>query len=91
MDEGEYGFGKSTSPLVPNKDCPPNAVFRAVTIPGDDGVPLTIPNAICIFERTPYLAVHHFDIFTNTQFAKSGRELVLRYAAIVGNYDYIFD
>lgn len=91
MDEGEYGFGKSTSPLVPNKDCPPNAVFRAVTIPGDDGVPLTIPNAICIFERAPYLAVHHFDIFTNTQFARSGRELVLRYAAIVGNYDYIFD
>jgi len=91
MDEGEYGFGKSTSPLVPNKDCPANAVFRPVTIPGDDGVPVTIPNAICVFERTPHLAVHHFDIFTNTQVARSGRELVMRYAAIVGNYDYIFD
>lgn len=91
MDEGEYGFGKSTSPLVPGKDCPPNSVFRAATIPGDDGVPITIPNAIYVFERTPYLAVHHFDIFTGTQVAKSGRELVLRYAAIVGNYDYLFD
>jgi len=29
--------------------------------------------------------------FTNTQVAKSGRELVMRYAAIVGNYDYVFD
>jgi primary-amine oxidase len=91
LDEGEFGFGKSTSPLVPNKDCPTNAVFRSVTIPGDDGVPVTIPNAICVFERTPHLAVHHFDIFTNTQIAKSGREIVMRYAAIVGNYDYIFD
>jgi primary-amine oxidase len=91
MDEGEYGFGKSTAPLVPNRDCPPNAVFRAVTIPGDDGTPITIPNAICIFERAPYLAVHHFDIFTGNQFARSGRELVMRYATIVGNYDYLFD
>jgi primary-amine oxidase len=91
MDEGEYGFGKSTSPLVPGKDCPANAVFRPVTIPGDDGVPVTIPNAICVFERTPHLAVHHFDIFTGNQVARSGRELVMRYAAIVGNYDYIFD
>jgi primary-amine oxidase len=91
MDEGEYGFGKSTAPLVPNRDCPPNAVFQAVTIPGDDGAPITIPNAICIFERTPYLAVHHFDIFTGNQIARSGRELVMRYATIVGNYDYLFD
>jgi len=91
MDEGEYGFGKSTAPLIPSRDCPPNAVFEPVTIPGDDGAPITIPNAICIFERAPYLAVHHFDIFTNTQVARSGRELVLRYAAIVGNYDYVFD
>jgi primary-amine oxidase len=91
MDEGEYGFGKSTVPLVPEKDCPPNAVFREITIAGDDGVPITIPNAICIFERTPYLALHHLDIFNGTQFAKSGRELVVRYATIVGNYDYLFD
>jgi primary-amine oxidase len=91
MDEGEYGFGKSTAPLVPGRDCPPNAVLRDVTIPADDGTPLTIPNAICIFERTPYLAVHHFDIFTGNQVARSGRELVVRYAAIVGNYDYLFD
>ena len=91
MDEGEYGFGKSTAPLVANRDCPPNAVFRSVTIPADDGTPLTIPNAICIFERTQYLGVHHFDIFTGSQIARSGRELVLRYATIVGNYDYLFD
>jgi primary-amine oxidase len=91
MDEGEYGFGKSTVPLVPARDCPPNAVFRDATIPGDDGVPLTIPNAVCIYENTTYMDVHHFDIFTGNQIARSGRELVVRYATVVGNYDYLFD
>ena len=60
MDEGEYGFGKSTSPLVPNRDCPPNAVFRNVVIPGDDGVPITIPNGIkpfMFFDRNPGLEI----------------------------------
>ncbi len=91
MDEGEYGFGKSTVPLVRERDCPPNAVFRDVTIPGDDGVPVTIPDALCFFERTTYLGVHHFDIFTGNAIARSGRELVLRYATVVGNYNYLFD
>jgi primary-amine oxidase len=91
MDEGEYGFGKSTAPLVPGRDCPPSAVFRDVILPGDDGVPITVPSAICVFENTTYLGVHHFDIFTGNQIARTGRELVLRHATIVGNYDYLFD
>jgi primary-amine oxidase len=90
MDEGEYGLGKSTQPLDP-QDCPSNAVFVPATLADDLGNPNTIPNAVCIFERTPHLLWKHFDIFTGTQETRPGRELVVRYATIVGNYDYLFE
>lgn len=92
MDEGEYGFGKSTQPLVPNKDCPENATFYDATITDDYGNPLTVPNAVCVFEEKDYLAYHHADIFAGwAAIARTGRNVVLRYSSVVGNYDYFFD
>lgn len=91
MDEGEYGFGKSTQPLTPNKDCPENATFYPATITDDVGNPVEVPNAVCIFEEKSYLELHHFDIFTGIETARTGRNLTVRYATIVGNYDYFFD
>jgi len=41
--------------------------------------------------RTPHLLWKHFDIFTGTQETRPGRELVVRYATIVGNYDYFLE
>ena len=51
MDSGEYGFGNLLSPLRKGVDCPPYARFFPVTMPQDDGEPIRIPNAICVFER----------------------------------------
>jgi primary-amine oxidase len=98
MDSGEYGFGNLLSPLRKGVDCPSYARFLPVTLPQDDGEPINIPDAICVFERAigdP--AWRHFEIFAQngkTPVPTDGRpasELVVRSAAGVGNYDYIID
>jgi primary-amine oxidase len=98
MDSGEYGFGNLLSPLRKGVDCPPFARFLTVTMPQDDGEPVQIPNAICMFERSigdP--AWRHYEIVGRSpqdQSPAAGRpasELVVRSAASIGNYDYLVD
>ena len=98
MDSGEYGFGNLLSPLRKGVDCPPYARFLTVTMPQDDGEPIQIPNAICMFERSigdP--AWRHYEIVGRSpqnQTPTAGRpasELVVRSAAAIGNYDYLVD
>ncbi|WP_205908949.1 tyramine oxidase [Metarhizobium album] len=98
MDSGEYGFGLFLSPLTAGIDCPTHATFLPATIADDQGNPLVIPNAICIFERSngdP--AWRHFEVFAQTPekpLPAEGRpatELVIRTASEVGNYDYLID
>lgn len=98
MDSGEYGFGLFLSPLTPGVDCPAYATMLPATISDDFGKPLTIPNAICIFERdTGDPAWRHFEVFAQTPetpVPAEGRpatELVVRTASEVGNYDYLID
>jgi primary-amine oxidase len=92
MDEGEYGFGKSSTPMVPGKDCPENATFYDATITDDFGNPFQIPNVVCIYEEKDYLGYHHADIFNgNAELARAPRNIVMRYGALVGNYDYFFE
>lgn len=98
MDSGEYGFGLFLSPLTPGIDCPAHASYLPATISDDAGKPLTIPNAICVFERnTGDPAWRHFEVFAQTPdkpVPAEGRpatELVIRTASEVGNYDYLID
>lgn len=98
MDSGEYGFGNFLSPLRRNVDCPPYARFLAVTMPQDDGEPIRIADAICMFERSigdP--AWRHYETVARSprdRTPAAGRpasELVVRSAAAMGNYDYLVD
>ena len=98
MDSGEYGFGNLMSPLRPGVDCPAYARFVSVTMPQDDGEPMQMANAICVFERSigdP--AWRHFEtVGASPQNPKPtvGRpasELVVRSASAIGNYDYLVD
>ncbi len=98
MDSGEYGFGLFMTPLRAGVDCPEYATFLPAVIADDAGMPLEIPDAICIFERNigdP--AWRHFEIFAQTPdnfVPAEGRaetELVVRTASEVGNYDYLID
>ena len=98
MDSGEYGFGVFLSPLVTGVDCPRNATFMPVTMHQDNGQPVEIPNAICVFERNPAKpAWRHYEIFAQSEKVSvpaEGRpqtELVVRSASEVGNYDYLVD
>ena len=98
MDSGEYGFGNLLSPLRPGVDCPAYARFLAVTMPQDDGGPMPIPNAICLFERSvgdP--AWRHYETVGNMPqnpkptVGRPASELVVRSASAIGNYDYLVD
>lgn len=98
MDSGEYGFGIFMTPLRAGVDCPAYATFLPATFHTDTGEPMQIPDAICIYERAigdP--AWRHFEIFAQTPDApvpaegRPAAELVVRYAAEVGNYDYLVD
>jgi len=98
MDSGEYGFGLFLSPLRAGVDCPSYSTFLPAMIHDDNGNPLEIPDAICVFERNigdP--AWRHFEVFAQSEDAfvpAEGRpetELVVRSASEVGNYDYLID
>ena len=98
MDSGEYGFGLFLTPLTRGIDCPAHATYLPVTISDDAGQPLEIPDAVCIFERDPgHPAWRHFEVFAQTpeEFipaeGRPSRELIVRTASEVGNYDYLID
>lgn len=98
MDSGEYGFGLFLTPLRKGVDCPSYATFKPAVIHDDNGNPLEIPDAVCIFERSvgdP--AWRHYEVFAQepdkpvpTE-GRAGSELVVRTASQVGNYDYLID
>lgn len=90
LDAGEYvagGLGKS---LEAGLDCPDNAVYFDNIVIRDNGRPGTVQRAVCMFERYPGDVVwRHLD--GSGVEARPKRDLVVRMAAVLGNYDYIFD
>ena len=98
MDSGEYGFGNLLSPLRKGIDCPAYARFLPVTLPQDDGEPIEIADAICLFERATGDPVwRHYEIVglspgqVRPAVGRPASELVVRSAASIGNYDYLID
>jgi primary-amine oxidase len=92
LDAGEYGLGLLASPLSPGRDCPATAIFRDAVVAGDNGKPMTIPRALCIFERNMGDPVwRHTDPFTANEESRPQVDLVVRSIAVIGNYDYILD
>lgn len=93
LDSGEYGMGTLTSSIQAGTDVPENAVILDAVIADYQGKPLTIPNAIAIFERYAGPEYKHQEMLgQNPQSASEGRrELVVRWISTIGNYDYIFD
>jgi primary-amine oxidase len=92
FDTGEYGAGTMATPLKPGIDCPATAAFLPTTFGDDKGEPITTPNALCIFERgTGDPIWRHAEPLNQTYEGRASVELVVRMAAAVGNYDYLFD
>ena len=92
LDAGEYGAGKLASSLVPGSDCPNDSYFFDDWIADERGTPQRRARIACLFERSDgMIAWRHWDFLSNQTESRAGRELVLRWIATVGNYDYIFD
>ncbi|HSE43558.1 MAG TPA: tyramine oxidase [Acidobacteriota bacterium] len=92
MDEGDFGFGTMGSPLVPGADCPDSAKFISPVMSNASGGADTLENRICIFERATGEPVwRHFDFLTQALESRPATELIVRYIATVGNYDYVLD
>lgn len=93
IDAGEYTQGGLSKPLMPGVDCPDHAVYFDAIISGDNGRPAEVPRMICVFEREPGDPSwrHHTGAGAGGPEGRASRELVVRNAAVLGNYDYIFD
>lgn len=89
MDAGEYGVGKSGRPLLVGSDVPNNASLIDATLNDDNGKPYTSPSVIGVFERYADADWTHKE--GDVTDARPRLELVVRFVATVGNYDYIFD
>jgi primary-amine oxidase len=88
LDAGEFLYGGLIKPLGMD-DCPERATFFTGYAPSSKGEPLRRENLGCLFERvTDNPAWRHFE---NGNSSRMGRELVLRTAAVLGNYDYLLD
>jgi primary-amine oxidase len=90
LDAGEYVAGGLGKPLESGIDCPENAVFLDNIVVQDNGRPGTVPRAVCLFERyAGDMVWRHLDWWGLE--GRPKRDLVVRMAAVLGNYDYIFD
>ena len=87
LDAGEYVAGGLGKPLARGVDCPGNSVYFDLTVVRDNGRPRDVPDVICLFER------YAGDVAWRHEAAdgRPKRDLVVRFAAVLGNYDYIFD
>jgi primary-amine oxidase len=89
LDIGEYTAGGLVKPLEPGVDCPENSVYLAMIYAGDNGRPQTVPRVICLFER--YAGDMLWRHGGDPHEGRAKRDLVVRMAAVLGNYDYVVD
>ena len=89
LDAGEFSAGGLLKPLVRGLDCPEGAMYLNGLVADDEGRPKAVPNVMCLFEReTGDMAWRHF---SEEPESRRKRDLVVRSAAVLGNYDYVLD
>jgi primary-amine oxidase len=92
IDAGEYAFGGIAETLEPGVDCPAGAAWIDAPVAGAAGLPRVKRRVACLFEReTGVTAWRHGYEDTERVSGRGARELVIRWNATVGNYDYLFD
>jgi primary-amine oxidase len=90
FDIGEYDLGQYTVPREANVDVPENAVFFD-EVAGDTsttGGSYDVPHAIAMYERDGGSLWDRLDPTFVTRDARFARELVVTWAAAIGNYTY---
>lgn len=90
IDAGEFSSGGLFKPLLRGRDCPSYALYISSLIHGSNGRPTTVDDTLCVFERdSGDPSWRHGE--ANQYDSRPARDLVVRSAAVVGNYDYLFD
>lgn len=92
FDVGEYGLGKSVSPLLLGKDVPSNARLLSCPQLNDlTGEVSSIEGCIAVYERDNLPMYKHYDSGSDTHDSIAGTELVITSMSTIGNYDYFFE
>jgi primary-amine oxidase len=90
VDSGEFYPGGTLQTMREGLDCPLNAVYFNGLSTDEKGFPVLRPRQACLFEKFDgSVAWRHGD--ENGVWGRPARNLVLRSAALIGNYDYYFD
>ncbi|KAG8532817.1 uncharacterized protein KY384_002695 [Bacidia gigantensis] len=87
--DSQYGFGQSSFQLVSGFDCPAYASFLNTSYHSGE-TSHTHPNSICMFEFDTAYPVQRHTTPTYVSVTKN-IAFIIRHAATVGNYDYLFD
>jgi len=90
FDVGEYNLGQYTVPRDSNVDVPENAVFfdEVAGDTGSGGGSYEVPHGIAMYERDGGSLWDRLDPTTIERDARYARELVVTWAAAIGNYTY---
>jgi len=92
LDIGEYGIGVSGVSLRKGKDCPADGIMFDGHFMNETGKIASKPNMICVFERqTGDTAWTHYEVTQGGSQTRAKTELVVRFIAWLGNYDYVID
>lgn len=92
FDSGQFYSenGGLLKPVRPGLDCPAHATYFDGIVPNESGSPNLRSNMACLFERHPESpAWRHGQ--GGEVYGRPNRQLILRSAAVVGNYDYLLD
>jgi primary-amine oxidase len=90
IDAGEFFHGGVLRPLREGSDCPANAAYFDALVPNEHGMPVLKSRQACLYEfSSGSPAWRHFE--KEEVWGRPSRTLVLRAAAVIGNYDYILD
>lgn len=90
FDVGEYGMGRLATALGRGVDVPHNAELLPAFTVDAEGTPQEMPDRVALYERDGGVAWRHYDWNTNDNVGRRSRELVIAFAAAIGNYDYLF-
>jgi primary-amine oxidase len=92
FDAGQFYSqnGGMLKPVLSGLDCPAHATFFDGIVPNESGAPNLKSNMACLFERHPESPAWRHGQGSEV-YGRPNRQLVLRSAAVIGNYDYILD
>ena len=90
MDAGENGVGVSASPLTRGCDCLGEIFYFDAAVADAHGVPVPIPNAICMHEEDVGVLWRHIEWRNGQGEVRRSRRLVISSFSAIGNYDYGF-